>query len=82
MVLAPVSMSRIKIENYSDNLWGRDIRTLYNVKKSEGEEFLKIAGQADMRMGREVFPFEELQEAMIQVKKGLTKEPNTVIKIS
>jgi hypothetical protein len=44
--------------------------------------YAAYAGQTDMRMGREVFPFEELQEAMIQVKKGLLKDPNAVIKLS
>lgn len=82
LVLAPVSMSTIEIKNYSDNMWGKDIRTLFNVNKEEAEEFLKIAGQADMRMGRRAFPMEELQDAMIQVKKGRIKEPNAVIRLS
>jgi len=82
LVLAPVSMSPVEIKNYSENLWGRDIRTLYNINKAEAEEFLKIAGQADIKMGRQVFSLEELQEAMIQVKEGRIKEPNTVIRIS
>ena len=82
LVLAPVSMSVIEIKDYSENLWGRDIRTLYNVKKAEAEEFLKIAAQTDMKMGRRIFPIEKLQEAMIQVKKGKIKEPNAVIRIS
>ncbi|MCK4337035.1 MAG: alcohol dehydrogenase, partial [Candidatus Aminicenantes bacterium] len=81
LVLAPVSMSLIAIENYSENLWGRDVRTLYNVNKAEAEEFLKIAGQTGMRMERRVFNWEELQDAMIQVKKGEIKEPNAVIKV-
>jgi propanol-preferring alcohol dehydrogenase len=82
LVLAPVSMSPIEIKDYSDNLWGKDIRTLFNVNKNEAEEFLKIAGQTDMRMGRRVFSMEDLQDAMIQVKQGKIKEPNAVIRIS
>jgi propanol-preferring alcohol dehydrogenase len=82
LVLAPVSMSTIEIKNYSENLWGRDVRTLYNVKKDEGEEFLRIAAKANIKMGRQVFSFEELPDAMIQVKNGKIKEPNAVIKIS
>jgi len=34
LVLAPVSMTPIEIKDYSGHLWGRDIRTLYNVRKS------------------------------------------------
>lgn len=79
LVLAPVSMSLIQIKNYSDNLWGKDIKTLYNVNKSESEEFLEIAGKNDMRMDKRLFPFDELQDAMIQVKRGGIREPNAVI---
>lgn len=82
LVLAPVSMSTIEIKNYSQNLWGRDIRTLFNVKKSWGEEFLNIADEMQIKMGKEVFPFEKLQDALILVRKGEIKEPNAVIKIS
>jgi propanol-preferring alcohol dehydrogenase len=82
VVLAPVSMSVIEIENYSENLWGRDLRTLYNVNAAEAREFLEIAGKIDLKMPRKVFPFEELQDAMIKVKKGQIKEPNAVIRIS
>jgi len=82
LVLAPVSMSTIGIKNYSDNLWGRDIRTLYNVNKKEAQEFLEIAGKTDMKMGRRIFSFDELQDAMIQVKKGRLEEPNAVIRIN
>ncbi|MCD6143939.1 zinc-binding alcohol dehydrogenase family protein, partial [Thermococcus sp.] len=81
LVLAPVSMSTIEIKNYSQNLWGRDIRTLFNVKKSWGEEFLNIADEMQIKMGKEVFPFEKLQDALILVRKGEIKEPNAVIKI-
>ncbi len=79
LVLAPVSMSKIEIKNYSKNLWGRDIRTLYNVNKSDGEEFLEIAGRTDIKMGRQVFSFEQLQDAMILIKNGQLKEPNALI---
>jgi propanol-preferring alcohol dehydrogenase len=82
LVLAPVSMSTIDIKDYSNNLWGRDVRTLYNVNRADAEEFLKIAGKTDMKMGRRVFPLEELQDAMIQVKQGQVKEPNAIIKIA
>jgi propanol-preferring alcohol dehydrogenase len=81
LVLAPVSMSLIEIKNYSDNLWGKDIRTLYNVNKDEAQEFLNIAGKTDMKMERHVLHLEELQEAMIHMKKGEIKEPNAVIRL-
>ena len=35
LVLAPVSMSTIEIRDYSTDLWGRDIRTLYNINRGD-----------------------------------------------
>lgn len=81
LVLAPVSMTLIQIKNYSENLWGKDIRTLYNINKSESEEFLEIAGKTNMTMEKRVFSFDNLQDAMIMVKRGAIKEPNAVISL-
>ena len=82
LVLAPVSSSPIVIENYSENLWGRTIETLYNVKKSEADEFLEIADRLQIIPERGVFPFEELQDVLIAVRHGKAKVANSVIEIS
>jgi propanol-preferring alcohol dehydrogenase len=79
LVMAPVSASPIKIENYSENLWGRDIRTLYNLKKSDAEEFFGIVNRLELKVGMSLFPFEELQDALILAKKGKLEQPNAVI---
>ena len=47
-----------------------------------GAEFLDIVSKIDLNMGSQLFPFEELQDAMILVKNGGIKEPNAVIKIA
>ena len=82
VVLAPVSSSPIVIENYSKNLWGRTIETLYNVKKSEADEFLEIADRLQIIPERGVFPFEELQDVLIAVRHGKAKVANSVIEIA
>ncbi len=82
LVLAPVSSSRIVIEDYSRNMWGRDIKTLYNVRKDFAQEFLSMVGELGISIGKEVFPFEKLQDAMILMKDGKLKEPNAVVKVS
>jgi len=79
--MAPVSASPIKIENYSENLWGRDIKTLYNLKKSDAEEFFGIVNGLELKVGTSLFPFEKLQDALILAKKGKLEQPNAVIKI-
>jgi len=82
VVLAPVSSSPIVIKNYSENLWGRTIETLYNVKKSEADEFLEIADRLQIKPERGIFPFEELQDVLIAVRHGKAKVANSVIEIS
>ena len=82
LVMAPVSASAIVIENYSENLWGRDITTLYNLKRSDAEEFFTIVDQLDLRVGASVFSFEELPDVLVLVKQGKLSEPNAVIEIA
>jgi propanol-preferring alcohol dehydrogenase len=82
VVLAPVSSSPIVIENYTENLWGRTIETLYNLKKSEADEFLEIADRLNIIPERGIFPFEDLQDVLITVRQGKATVPNSVIKIS
>jgi propanol-preferring alcohol dehydrogenase len=81
LVMAPVSASPITIEDYSGNLWGRDIRTLYNLKRSDAEEFFTIVDQLDLRVGTGVFSFEELPDALVLAKQGKLPQPNAVIEI-
>jgi propanol-preferring alcohol dehydrogenase len=82
LVMAPVSASPIVIEDYSQNLWGRDIKTLYNLKRSDAEEFFEIADRLDLQVGTHVFSFEELQDALILAKQGMLQKPNAVIEIA
>ncbi len=82
LVMAPVSASTITIVDYSANLWGCDIRTLYNLKRSDAEEFFDIVDQLDLRLGTSVFSFEELPDVLTLVKQGKLPEPNAVIEIA
>jgi alcohol dehydrogenase, propanol-preferring len=82
LVLAPVSMSPIAIDNYSQNLWGRSIKTLYHLKRSDAEGFLKIIRGLDTDMGATLFPFESLPKALILVKHGRLDRPNAILKIA
>jgi propanol-preferring alcohol dehydrogenase len=82
VVLAPVSSSPIVIENYTENLWGRTLETLYNLKKSEADEFLEIADRLNIIPERGIFPFEDLQDVFITVRQGKATVANSVIKVS
>ena len=82
LVMAPVSASPIRIENYSENLWGRNIRTLYNLSRSDAEEFFKIVDRLELEMGTSPFLFKDLQDTLILARQGKLEQPNAVIKIS
>jgi propanol-preferring alcohol dehydrogenase len=84
VVLAPVSSSRIVIEDYSTNFWGRSLKTLYNVTKFDAEAFFDIVRDIgpEMNVGASVFPFETLQDTLIQVKHGEIEQPNAVIQVA
>jgi propanol-preferring alcohol dehydrogenase len=82
LVMAPVSASPIQIKDYSENLWGRDIRTLYNLSRSDAEEFFEIVNQLELEMETSLFPFQDLQDVLILARQGRLKQPNAVIKIS
>jgi hypothetical protein len=82
LVMAPVSASPIRIEKYSENLWGRDIRTLYNLTRADAEEFSEIIDQLELKVGVSLFPFEELQDALILAEQGKLRQPNAVIQVA
>ena len=82
LVLAPVSMSKIEVCKYSSNLWGRDLRTLYNINRRDALAFLELAGQTDLAVGVDVFPFEALPEAMISVRHGKLRQANAVVRVA
>jgi len=82
LVMAPVSASPILIENYSENLWGRDIRTLYNLNRSDAQAFFEIVDRLELEIGTSLFPFQELPDALIRARQGRLEQPNAVIKVS
>ncbi len=82
LVLAPVSSSPILIQDYSQNFWGRTIKTLYHVKRSDAEEFIEIVRGVKMKVGTTLFPFDELPDALIKAKHGELEQPNAVLQVS
>jgi propanol-preferring alcohol dehydrogenase len=82
LVMAPVSASKIVVEDYSKNLWGRDIRTLYNLKRADAEEFIETVDNLELSVGTSIFPFEDLQDALILAKQGNLEQPNAVIRVA
>jgi propanol-preferring alcohol dehydrogenase len=81
LVMAPVSSSPITIKHYSEHLWGRTLKTLYQLRRSDAEEFIEMVNDLDLRPGVSLFPFEELDEAMILAKQGMLEQPNAIIEV-
>ncbi|MEJ2218974.1 MAG: hypothetical protein P8099_20505 [Gemmatimonadota bacterium] len=81
LVLAPVAMSEIQVADYSGHLWGRDIRTLYNVNRRDAQTFLALAAKLDMGLHTKVVPFRELQGAMARVKRGETTATHVAVRV-
>ena len=81
VVLAPVAMSTIEIRDYSTHLWGRDLRTLYNVNRRDAKDFLGLAKEMELGLEVDVFSFPDLQEGMIQVREGRIRHSNAVVRM-
>ncbi|MFO8164381.1 MAG: zinc-binding alcohol dehydrogenase family protein [Thermodesulfobacteriota bacterium] len=81
LVLGPVTMTPIEINDYNLIWQERSIISLAHITKRDGIEFLDIANQANLKASIEVFPFNELPDALIRVKYGNVKG-NAVIKIA
>ena len=81
LVLAAVYMTPIEVKDYSHLWMERSIKSVANVTREDGREFLEIAAKAGVRAEIEVFPFEQLPDALILAKEGKV-EGHPVIKIA
>jgi propanol-preferring alcohol dehydrogenase len=81
LVLGPVTMTPIEIKDYNLIWQERSVISLAHITKRDGIEFMNIAEQANLKTSIEVFPFEYLQEVLIQVKHGKVNG-NAVIQIA
>ena len=82
LVLGAVTMSPITISNYTSNLWGRTIKTIYQVRRDYGNEFLEYANKLHLTIEKEIVPFNEVPEAMLRLKRGRINGMVQVIEIS
>jgi len=81
LVMAPVSSSNITIEDYSSNLWGRTMKTLYHLRRSDAEEFIEKVNDLDLELDVSLFPFEYLDDALIMTHQDKLEQPNAVIAV-
>ena len=71
LILSPIYMSPIEIKDYTGLLWmERSIKSVANVTRMDGIEFLKIADELKLKSRVELYNFDRLPEALIKVSKG------------
>jgi propanol-preferring alcohol dehydrogenase len=70
VICAGIHMSDIPSFPY-ERLWGeRTIRSVTNLTRADGEEFLAIAPSVPVRTEVETFPLEEANEALDRIRRG------------
>jgi len=70
VVCAGIHMSDIPAFSY-DLLWGeRSIRSVANLTRRDGEEFLKLAPQVPVRTSTETFDLAQANEALTRLREG------------
>ncbi len=70
LVLSPVTMTPITIEDYNHIWMERSIVSLANIAREDGHAFLEIAQRERFESRFETFGFDDLPEVMIRVKEG------------
>ena len=71
LILSPIYMSPIKINDYTSLLWmERSIKSVANVTRMDGIEFLKIANELKLKSRVETYNFDDIPEVLIKVAKG------------
>jgi len=71
----------IEIKDYNLIWQERSIISLAHIARKDAVEFLQLANKIPLKAPIEVFPFEDLQEALIRVKHGKVNG-NAVIQIA
>jgi alcohol dehydrogenase, propanol-preferring len=70
VVCAGIHMSEIPAFSY-DLLWGeRTLRSVANLTRRDGEEFLALASRISVRTEVETFPLEQANEALAKLRAG------------
>lgn len=71
LILSPIYMSNMEIKDYTNLLWmERSIKSVANITRMDGKEFLKIADELKLKSRVELFDFDDIPEALIKVTKG------------
>jgi propanol-preferring alcohol dehydrogenase len=81
LVLAAVYMTPVEVKDYNHLWMERSVKSMANITREDGREFLEIADKVGIKTEVEVFPFDKLPDVLILAKGGRVKG-NAVIKVA
>jgi len=81
LVLAAVYMTPIEVKDYNHLWMERSVKSMANITREDGREFLEIADKVGIKTEVKVFPFDKLPDVLILAKGGRV-EGNAVIKVA
>ncbi len=81
LVLGPVTMTPIVIDDFNLIWQERSIISLAHVTRQDGEAFVRLADDIGIKVNTEVYPFARVPEALIAVRHGQVKG-NAVIQVA
>jgi len=71
LILSPIYMSPIEIKDYTNLLWmERSIKSVANITRTDGIEFLKIANELKLKSRIELYKFDDIPKVLIKVAQG------------
>lgn len=71
LILSPIYMSPIEIKDYTNLLWmERSIKSVANITRKDGVDFLKIADELKIESRIELYNFNEIPDTIIKLSKG------------
>ncbi|MEO0294247.1 MAG: zinc-dependent alcohol dehydrogenase family protein [candidate division WOR-3 bacterium] len=71
LILSPIYMSKIEIKDYPNLLWReKSIKSIANITRKDGIEFLKIADELNLNSRIELYGFNEIPKALLKLKRG------------
>jgi len=82
LVLLQIASTPITIKDYTFNLWGRNILTVYNVRRNIIPELLEYTHKINLSIEKDIFSFDELMDGMIIARKGMLEGMTAVSKVT
>ena len=80
VVSAAIDMPGFAVRDYRSNFWGRDFRSLYNVRREDVQCIIRKARSEDLTMPVRVVEPEQAQEVLQQVAAGKFPDLAAVIR--